>query len=445
MHKRFGGPARALTALAMAATATLAVTGCAGSAGPAATDGGITNDESATLVVWTDAVREPGFKAYAEANPDVKIDIVVVADADVPTKIQLANQTKSGWPDVIFLPTSTVAAQLATPAYDFVRSLDDVVDVEVLEGFGSALDVCTIDGKPYCLRNDLAPSVLYYNTATFAEFGYEVPATMEDFVALAEDIGENHPGYEVQINGALGQAYVNQFYAASGCPVGELQGPAEVKIDWSDPKCARVTEALDRLLASGTLNTNTLNAAQQGERGSQGKVVMTVNAIWRADASFPEAWQWPEGTLGVAPMPVWGDGEGDGWTGSEGGAGVVVSKHSKNLEGAVEIAQWITTNPDYQLTAPGLPAYEELRADWLAKKVPANTLYADPDAAAEVFLAASQNITPTWEWTAFSPTDAFTQAVVPKVQQGGTFESGIKAVQELSANLARVAGYTVVE
>ena len=55
---------------------------------------------------------------------------------------------------------------------------------------GANADCTARDGKLICLRNDIAPNIFYYNVPKFEEFGYTVPTTWEEYIALAEKVAE---------------------------------------------------------------------------------------------------------------------------------------------------------------------------------------------------------------------------------------------------------------
>jgi multiple sugar transport system substrate-binding protein len=56
---------------------------------------------------------------------------------------------------------------------------------------------CTINGTVYCLRNDLAQNLFWYNSALMKQFGYSVPTTWQQWQALGEQVAAHHPGYLV--------------------------------------------------------------------------------------------------------------------------------------------------------------------------------------------------------------------------------------------------------
>ena len=398
-------------------------------------------DSDAIITIWTDDARKPGFEAYQAANPDVKLDILTVDGNQYATKIQLANKAGSGWPDIIYPLSTSLHAQLASAQYEyFSQPLDGIVDQSVLDGFGDGLGVCTYGGYIYCLRNDLAPSVLYYNTEKVEEFGYAVPETMDEFVELAQTVAEEHPGYVLQVNGDVGQTYL-QYYQSSGCPYAEQVDDATIRIDMSDERCVRASEVLDALLAAGVMKTDTLSDAQHKEMGEQGQVLMSVNANWRADYTW-KGWNWPAGTLGVAPMPSWGDGDENDRVGNEGGGGYILSRHAENMATALDIIEFMSTGEEFQLTAGTMPAYEPLRDQWLEGRLAENPLLADPAESATVFAESAERLDAVNTWVGY---EAQAEFPIDELRAGKTLVDSVAATfQQKATNAARSAGYTVV-
>jgi multiple sugar transport system substrate-binding protein len=171
-------------ALVAAATVGSSLVGCS-----QADSGGSGSGDSAggkpSLLLWVDTPRVPAAEMYKEkmaGEQDIKIE--VIAQADAQTKIALANRTKKGWPDIIF-GTAADTAQFLDPSNGYAANLDELVDEEILDGFGEGNSDCVFDGKTYCLKNDLANIVLWYDTKTFEELGLTVPTTMQEFAATA--------------------------------------------------------------------------------------------------------------------------------------------------------------------------------------------------------------------------------------------------------------------
>jgi ABC-type glycerol-3-phosphate transport system substrate-binding protein len=395
-------------------------------------------DATATVTIWTDDVRKAGLEQYKRSHPDVKMEILVVDGKQFETKIQLANKAGSGWPDIIFPLSTATHALFASERFQyFSQPMDGIVPKGVLDGFGAGLSPCTYGGHVYCLRNDLAPSVLYYNTRTLAEFGYAVPKTMDEFVELAKKVGQEHPGYLMQTDGDLPQAYF-QYYQASGCPYAAQADDATLRIDMQDDRCVRASKVLDELLAAGVMRTDTLSDAQKQALGADGKVLMSINAVWRLDYTW-KGWKWPAGTLGVAPAPTWENNT----VGNEGGGAFILSRHAKNMKAALDIIQFMTTNEEVQLAGGTLPAYEPLRQKWLDARLPSNPLLAtDPAEVATLFADAAQRLDVTNGWVAFEPQ---TEWPLDDLRARKTIVDSVAASFETKAtSTAKSFGYTVV-
>src|SRR5450759_5846794 len=186
----------ALTVAALgAATALLALTGC--STGVSSTANGsygfpeAKQDTSSMITVWVDADRQAAAKAFEKANPDTKVKVVTYDGSangsnSFRTKMQLFDRAGSGWPDVVFSTQNNDAAwasQKSGGKQAFGAVLDQgLVPKDTLGNFAQgALIPCTVDGRVYCLRNDLAQAVLWYNKSLMDQFGYAVPTTWEEF------------------------------------------------------------------------------------------------------------------------------------------------------------------------------------------------------------------------------------------------------------------------
>ncbi len=261
------------TAVAFLGTASLLALAACGSADPTppatsspAAFKPVAQQQGSEITVWADAARVPGVEAFQKAHPDVKMKIVTYSgDAnganDLQTKVQLFDRTGSGWPDVAFsanVNDGTWASQGKTPYAAPVNR--DIIPKSTLDGFSDgALDPCVFDGETYCLRNDLAQNVLWYNKKLMDKWGYSVPTTWEEYQALGEKVAEEHPGYLV---GTAGDAWTPEVYFwASQCTASTTTGARKVTVNLRDPKCTRMAKLLDVLIAKGSVSKDTVFSA----------------------------------------------------------------------------------------------------------------------------------------------------------------------------------------
>lgn len=209
----------AFVSTSLLALGALVLTGCTGNNASGGTHSGsvATADKSATLTIWTDPTRLPGFQQFKKSHSDVKMNIVTVDQTQLLSKIQLDNTANKNWPDVMFISGPQKITNLVSDQYkNFAAPLDAMLPDNVKKGFGTALSGCTINGKIYCLKNDIAPTVIYYDKTTLDKFGYSVPKTMQQYIDLGVKLGKEHPGY-LMADG-FSAFLIDEYYTPSGCP-----------------------------------------------------------------------------------------------------------------------------------------------------------------------------------------------------------------------------------
>jgi ABC-type glycerol-3-phosphate transport system substrate-binding protein len=395
------------------------------------------SDPNATILVWTDSTRQAGFEQFQAANPDIKLDIQLIPK-DIFTKLQLFNQTKSGWPDVIFDPNTNDAAQLAAKPLDYAADLTSAVPRGTQDNFGDANSVCTVDNNLVCLRNDIAPTVLWYNEPLMQQFGYELPATWEDYQKLGARVASEHPGY---VLGSAGDAFTYyNYFQSSGCPIQDVTGNS-VKIDMTASACTDTASMLDAMIADGSILKSGWSDPATADVAMSGKMLMTVGPAWFGDFVFPSGtiYNLPDGQMAAAAMPSLGDQPP--YSGSAGGGIYVISKHTTNFEGALKLVTWMATDVDYQKDSPTFPAFAPAAEAW-AEKVASSPFYAsDPF---DVLSKQAELVNPTNDHaTRYDPAEAFTTVMTGAVRDGSTLTSALPDLQKELENLAQSAGYTI--
>lgn len=399
-------------------------------------------DDNAPITVWIDQDRQPNIDAYLKAFPDKAplIKAVIVDREQFPAKVLLFNNTDQGWPDVVFAEPRLVG-RVADMAHQFPLDLTGLVPADTLKGY-AGMDGCTFGDKIYCLRNDLAQFVVYYNKPLMDKFGYTVPATFEDLQALSDKVAKENPGY---LLGTFGDGWTFiSFFDASGCPSHELVNDNQLKIDMTDPKCTRAAKLVDHMIANGTLwNTDYFDASFVKQMNDN-KVLMVSMASWAwgvfggtKDSTY---YKTAEHQLGTSAPLKWAADE-KAQTPAMGGAAWTVSQHTKNPKLAVDLVTWLTTSPDLWATTTNFPAYKPLMPLW-QKNVSSNALFAnDPY---PVFAAAADLITPMDKWPRFDLISPLNEVVKGAYTDKVTIESVLPKVAEKFTPLAEAEGYEVV-
>jgi len=392
-----------------------------------------------SVLFWTDSVRQPGVETYANLVKDtVDVKIETVSTSDIPGKIQLFNQAGSGWPDAFFGEPSHVSL-MTDPSYDFALELTpDLVGQDFLDAFGNGNNWCKIDGKTWCLKNDLAQTVLWYDKTIFDQLGLTVPTTMTEWAATAMTL--KAAGY---ISGAIGD---QNFYASylwpSGCPMAGEVSHTEVRINSQDPMCTRVANLVQPLVDAGALDIrSSFDASFLSEVAQQGKVAMTFGPSWFGDFVIKPAASWavPAGRITAAPMPIW-EGDSVAHSGEWGGGIYVVSKHAQNPQAAVDAIKWMVSDPTYVKSGPTFPAYGPANKIWTARVATDPYYAADPAAAMTV---QADLINPSVTPVRINIDEQIGSTLVLPITNGSSIQDAINSFDDSLTNLAQQAGYTV--
>ncbi|MGC9671379.1 ABC transporter substrate-binding protein [Planosporangium sp. 12N6] len=450
---RAGRPRRWVGAISGTGALAIAVTlaGCGGGTSGSTTGSygfpQVTQDDKATITVWVDADRTKAADAFKKANPDVKLKVVTYDGSangsnSFRTKMQLFDRAGSGWPDVVFSTQNNDAAwasQGSNGKQAFAAVLDSgLVPKATLGNFTSgSLNPCTVGGKVYCLRNDLAQVVLWYNKSLLDRFGYSVPTTWEEYRALGEKVAKEHPGYIV---GTVGDSFAPEIYFWGGkCQANDITGPRSVTVNTASAECKRTASMLDTLIKAGS-TPNVSVFTPEFVKNYSDKVLVMPGPAWYAGAIFnnPQSLNVPAGQLGVAAPLAW---SGDSAvTGNVGGGTWFISSHSKNLKAAEKFVEFVTTADDYQVdAAPGYPAYAPATDKWIKKRESSGYYATD----LQPVIKAGAEIWSGWGFGVFSQEAIWAKTVTPAIASGKSLVDLLPEWGTAIKNQARVDGYTV--
>lgn len=437
-HGRLAGLALGLAAVLAAVTAcgnAPADSGAQGGFQPAPQTGG-------PLTVWVDSTRLPAAQAYQKQHPSVKLDIVTYdGDANgsnyLQTKVSLFNRTRTGWPDVVFSSQNNETSWAVQAGFTAPLNKGQIPDATLSGWAPGANDPCTVDGTLYCLRNDLAQTVLWYNASLMHQWGYQVPKTWEEYQALGQRVATEHPGYLV---GVAGDSFAPEIYLWAGkCGANEITGPKAVKVNTTSAACTRMAGLLDTLVKNKTMSTSSVFSSDF-DKNSADKVLMMPGPSWFGGAVFNESFKTPPGQISAAPLPQWA-GDTAPSVGNVGGGTWLMSAHSANLKDATDFLTWVTTSDEYQgTTAPGYPAYAPVAKTWLAKQASSGYYAGD---VTEVLQTAAKQVWPGWGYGQFSQEAIWAATITPGLSSGKTIVSMLPDWQKAITNYARSAGYEV--
>jgi ABC-type glycerol-3-phosphate transport system substrate-binding protein len=446
------GPSRrrAFAAAGLFVVAAVAIAACGGgsassSSGSPVKDGfSQAPQTSGPLTVWVDSTRVPAAQAYQKAHPNVKLNIVTYdGDANgsnfLQTKVNLYNRTGSGWPDVVFSTQQNETSWAVSAGFAAPLS-EGLIPQSTLTNFATgSLDVCTVNGKVYCLRNDLAQVVLWYNAPLMKKWGYQVPTTWPQYQALGLEVARQHPGYLV---GNAGDTFTPEIYMwASQCQASDVTGLRAVTVNVVTPNCTRMAALLDTLVKAGSMSKLSVFSTAF-DKNEKGKVLMLPGPAWFSGAVFDSTsgLDTPKGQIAAAAIPQW-PGSATASTGNVGGGTWLLSAHTAHLKEAADFITWVTTNNAYQADlAPGYPAYAPAAKAWLAHQASSGYFASDPTPVLE---QAAGQVWSGWGYGKWSNESIWAATIDPGLTAGKTIVSMLPAWQSAITNYAKADGYQV--
>lgn len=430
----------------VALVAALFLSGCAGGAaiGEAEGDSDTTSTNTSaegdnSLLIYVDPVREPACAAYKDMMAgEVEVTCEVVGQEEILPKVQLSNQTGSGWPDVTFNPASNVGIY-QDPMNGYALKLDDYVDPAIFDAYNGSNDWNKIDGAYWGLKNDLAQTVLWYDTVIFDELGLSVPTTMDEFAETALEL--QGTGYSA---GAIGdQGFYAGYLWPSGCPVSEIIDADTARINADAPECTRVYELVQPLVDAGVLDTRgSFDAGFLEDVARQQKVAMSIGPSWWGEFVIqPEdSWAIPAGRMTAAEMPIWA-GESTNWSGEWGGGVWVGSSHHPNPQLVADALVFLATDPEMRKDKVTFPGYRPAFEEWRQRLVDDPFYAADPT---EAMVAQVPKIRQSERPSRFDVRGQI-GVLATEIQGTSDVEAATRTFIEGTQELARGVGYTVIE
>jgi ABC-type glycerol-3-phosphate transport system substrate-binding protein len=419
---------------AAAALAILAVAGCSSGKSSSAQPS-VKQDSKAAITVFVDDTRQKPAEQWAKENPQYKVTISV--PTDITQQTTLAVKANKNVPDVIFLGEPDQISTLVTNAVNYPLALNKVVPSATINGFApGTVSKCTFGGQIYCLPNDIAQTVLYYNKTLFTKFGYTVPTTFTEWAALGEKVAAQHPGYSL---GSYSARYgLDGYFGSSECETNDAPTATTVTINVDTDACTRAATVIGSMAKDKTLTSADFFDPGYVKDIKAGKLLAAIAPSWMGLYGIEPNYT-QKGQFAVAPMPTWA-GATQNYSGAVGGGLWVVSKSTKNQAAALAFAEGMSTDNDIIAKGATYPAYMPAAKIWL-QGVAADPWYAsDPSS---VLQGAAAKISPTDGYVRYETQaiDAYTNTILTGAPKDPS--SALTAFGGQLVEAAKASGYTV--
>lgn len=302
-----------------------------------------------TLWMWKsahDALTNSGvLDAFSAEYPDVEVEVVEYAPADVYQKLPLALQAGTGAPDISLVENSHLAQIVALGGLtDMTEWVTPYLDKMNAYKWADA----ELDGKYYAMPWDSGPVVFYYRRDVFDAAGLpsdpdsvsEAVATWDGYFNTCQTLMEKTGSSCFSNNKAnnYGRLYEMMLWQQG---LGYYNADGKVTVD--SPENIATLETMkkfwDANLTSDQLEWTDGWYAELAAPTDQKPIATLVEAAWMG--AFLKGWIAPgtEGKWGVALMPTMADGQVR--AANDGGSAFVIPDQSQNKEAAWALTEFL--------------------------------------------------------------------------------------------------------
>jgi lactose/L-arabinose transport system substrate-binding protein len=332
---------------------------------------------SGTVTIWMwkaahETLTKSGvLEAFAKEYPDVKVDVVEYAPADVYQKLPLALQAGTGAPDISLVENSHLAQIVALGGLtDMTQWVTPYIDKMNAYKWADA----KLDDKYYAMPWDSGPVVFYYRRDVFDAAGLpsdpdgvsKAVATWDDYFNVCKTIKEKTGSACFSNNKAnnYGRLYEMMLWQQG---LGYYDAEGNVTVD--SPENIATLETLKKFwdadLTSDQLEWTDGWYAELAADTSAKPIATLIEAAWMG--AFLKGWIAPgtEGKWGVALMPSFKAGEVR--AANDGGSAFVIPEQSKNKEAAWALTEFLFGRVENQVamfkSSDFFPSLEAAYAD----------------------------------------------------------------------------------
>jgi raffinose/stachyose/melibiose transport system substrate-binding protein len=264
-----------------------------------------------TLSVWFNSGSEPSCGApiimdgFNSTSTTARVEIVEQPEAWDQTRTAVAG---GGGPDIIISPGPSFVYEMA--AANLILPLDEYASsMGWNESFVPwALSLGSVDGTLYSLPSEFESLILYYNKTLFEANGWTAPTTIDELMALSEEIAA--AGIIPFSHGNADWRPTNEWFV--GELLNHVAGPDAVyealtgQRPWTDEAFASAIDTLNTMVANGWFfgGLDLYYTADEPTRMAalgNGEAAMNIEGTWRfgtIDNYFGEAagnaneWDW---------------------------------------------------------------------------------------------------------------------------------------------------------
>ncbi|QDQ14842.1 ABC transporter substrate-binding protein [Streptomyces spectabilis] len=340
-HGRTGRPGRRGV---LAALSALPLTGALGacSGGEQRTKGTKDTKGTTTLTFWS-ALRgsQEVVDAFNRTHDHIRVDFEQVPSGNHGGYAKLSNAARAGnAPDVATIEYPQVPGfAIDGVARDITRLLGDGLRAKLLP---QALALTTFENRTYSVPLDVEPMVLHYRRDLFEKYGFDTPATWDEFAALAREVPGRGNGRRAAVFPTDGAMHFAAWAWQAGAQWFDTSDGAW-NVSLADAPTRRVAAYWQRLIDEDLVHVNAVESRLSDAQIGNGLVLTRFSGAWEAGAQM-NARPGQKGLWRIAPLPQWDPARPV--VGTHGGSTFAVTKDSRHPEAAMEFIEWQVSHPD---------------------------------------------------------------------------------------------------
>lgn len=392
----------------------------------------LTSAMATEITVWSwdpnfnGATMKEAAARYSAIHPDVTVNLVDFAKADLEQKLQaqLASGTTDGLPDIVLVEDYGAQKYLLSFPGAF-EPLNGKVDYS---GFAPyKVELATVDGKTYSLPFDSGVTGLFYRTDILTEAGYTAAdlqdITWDQFIDIAKVVKEKtgHPMLGIDLNDAgalrvLLQSAGKWYFTPDGQP--DIAG---------SPTFKAALETYARLLQAKEIYKPVSGWTEYTGGFTTGEVASVFTGVWMT-ATIKAAEM--SGKWGVAPLPKLAGVEGATHASNLGGSSWYVLSSSAEKDQAVDLLAeiWGKDVDFYQKILVDQGAVGSLLASRDGDAYKAADAYFGGQTVWQSFSDWLVQIPPVNYGIFTNEVDAAVAAQLPALANGGSVDDAIAAI-----------------
>ncbi|MET7280072.1 sugar ABC transporter substrate-binding protein [Kribbella sp. NPDC005582] len=427
------------SAVALAAVAALALTGCGGSSSPATDAAGSSGPVELTFWSWVPKI-DKAVALWNSTHPQIQVKLNAVPGGSQGTYTKMYAAVKAG-----------NAPDIGQVEYSFLPNFAQLGDVQDISshlspGFKDQFPEWTraqvsSGDAIFAVPQDIAPMGLFYRKDLFAQAGVtSPPATWEEFARAAELLHRKNPK-QVITNFPTNQGdwFAGLAWQAGGSWF--AQDGDKWKVDIDSPASRKVAEYWQSLVDKKLVKAEGNWSDQWSKELQDGTLAAWITGAW-GGPSLESAAPATKGKWAVAPLPQWEAGRTE--TGNWGGSTNVVMKGSKHPAEAAQFIQWLNTDPaSTALLSKESGLYPAATAWTSSAAYQAESPFFGGQQLSKVI--GQQHLSPDFRWGPTS-SDTFTvfQDVTGKLESGqGRIVDALSAAQTKTVATMKGQGFEI--